>query len=232
MAFRKKAEFILEEQPDILIVPECENQQRLSFSLYTKQPTNVFWYGNLPTKGIGVFTYNDFKIKPLEIHNPDFQFVIPLSIYNNKIVLTVLAVWTQQTERHYTEQIWDAIHYYSSLLQTENVIIAGDFNSSVIFDKPNRISNHSTIVDFLKAKNIISAYHYFYNQKQGEEKESTLFLQRKREKPFHIDFCFVSSNLIEKLKNVEIGEYDTWVKYSDHTPLIATFDIEDDNEKR
>ena len=26
MAYRKKAEFILTEQPDILIVPECENQ--------------------------------------------------------------------------------------------------------------------------------------------------------------------------------------------------------------
>ncbi len=55
MAFRKKAEFILTEQPDILIVPECENQERLTFGLDTKQPTDIFWYGNNPHKGIGVW---------------------------------------------------------------------------------------------------------------------------------------------------------------------------------
>lgn len=42
MAFRKKAEFILTEQPNIQIVPECENQERLSFGLYTKQSTDIF----------------------------------------------------------------------------------------------------------------------------------------------------------------------------------------------
>jgi len=42
MAFRKKAEYILTEEPDILIVPECENQERLSFGLYTKQPNEIW----------------------------------------------------------------------------------------------------------------------------------------------------------------------------------------------
>ena len=55
MAFRKKADFILAEQPDILIVPECENKERLNFGLYARQPNDIFWYGDLPTKGIGVF---------------------------------------------------------------------------------------------------------------------------------------------------------------------------------
>jgi exodeoxyribonuclease-3 len=70
MAFRKKAEFILSEMPDILIVPECENKERLSFGLFTKQPTGFFWYGDNPNKGIGIFSFSDFKIKLLEIHNP------------------------------------------------------------------------------------------------------------------------------------------------------------------
>lgn len=227
MAFRKKAEFILAEQPDILIVPECENKERLDFGLYTKQPNDIFWYGDLPTKGIGVFTYGDFKIKLLDIHNPDFKYVLSLSVYNDKINLTVFAVWTQKPfyNDNYTEQIWNAVHHYTDLLNRENIIIAGDFNTNTIFDKPNRIANHSNLIDFLKSKNIISTYHYFHNQVQGQEKDPTLFMQRKKDRPFHIDFCFASTSLIDKLINVEIGSYEAWTKHSDHKPLMVTFNI-------
>ena len=118
MAFRKKAAFILAEEPDILIVPECENIERLSFGLYTKQPTDTFWYGDLPDKGIGVFSYSDFKIKLIDIHNPDFKYVLPLSVYNDKIALTIFAVWAQKPalNDNYTEQVWNAVHFYSNLL--------------------------------------------------------------------------------------------------------------------
>jgi exonuclease III len=227
MAFRKKAEFILTEQPDILIVPECENQERLSFGLYTKKPTDIFWYGDNPNKGIGVFSYSDFKIKLLDIHNPDFKYVLPLSVYNDKINLTIFAIWSQKPENHdnYTEQVWNAVHFYSDLLDGENVILAGDFNSNTIWDKPRRVSNHSNLVDYLKSKNILSAYHYFHKQTQGHEKDKTLFMQRKMDRPYHIDYCFASSNLIDKLKNVEVGAYETWTKYSDHKPLAVTIDL-------
>ena len=85
MAFRRKAEFILTEKPDILIVPECENKEHLSFDLFTKQPSDIFWYGDNPHKGIGIFTFNSFEIKVLDFHNPDFKYVLPLSIFNDKI---------------------------------------------------------------------------------------------------------------------------------------------------
>lgn len=227
MAFRKKAEFILTEHPDILVVPECENQEKLSFGLYIKQPTDILWYGDNPHKGIGIFSYSDFKIELLDIHNPDFKYVLPLSVYNSKINLIIFAIWSQKPENHdnYTEQVWKAVHFYSNLLDGENIILIGDFNSNTIWDKPRRVSNHSNLVDFLKNKNIISTYHHFHNQTQGKEKDKTLFMQRKIDRPYHIDYCFASSNLIDKLKNVEVGTYEKWTKYSDHKPLAVTFDI-------
>lgn len=227
MVYRRKADFILTEQPDIIIVPECENQERLLFGLNTKQPTDVFWYGKNPHKGIGVFSYSDFKIKLLDIHNPDFKYVLPLSVYNDKIELTIFAIWAQKPQHHdcYTEQVWNAVHFYSDILDNENVILAGDFNSSSIWDKPNRIYNHTNLVDFLKNKNIQSTYHYFYNQEQGTETNKTLFMHRKANRPYHIDFCFASKNLIDKLKNVEIGAYEIWTEHSDHKPLTVTFDL-------
>lgn len=227
MAFRKKAEFILAEQPDILIVPECESKERLLFGVDIKQPNDIFWYGKNPNKGIGVFVFGDFKIKLLENHNPDFKYILPLSIYNDKINFTIFAIWSQKPDKHdcYTEQIWNAVHFYSNLLGHDNVILAGDFNSNSIWDKPKRIYNHSNLVEYLIGKNIWSTYHHFHKQLQGKERDHTLFMHRKIEKPYHIDFCFASLNLINKLKNVEVGSYEKWTKHSDHKPLIVTFDL-------
>ncbi|WP_278380749.1 endonuclease/exonuclease/phosphatase family protein [Chryseobacterium arthrosphaerae] len=227
MAFRKKAEFILIENPDILIIPECENPERLSFGPNTRQPNDTFWYGNNPHKGIGVFSFGDFKIKLLDIHQPEFRYILPLSIYNEEINLIVFAIWAQKPEKHscYTEQIWNAVHFYSHLLDHENVILAGDFNSNSIWDKPRRVYNHTHLVDYLKTKNIVSTYHHFHNQLQGQEKDHTLFMYRKIDQPYHIDFCFVSSNLLDKLENVEIGTYEKWTIHSDHKPLTVTINI-------
>ena len=85
MAFRKKAEFILAEQPDILIVQECENPNKLIFKNEVTKPSDLFWYGKNPNKGIGVFTYSDFKIELLKIYDPNFRYVLPLSVSNDKI---------------------------------------------------------------------------------------------------------------------------------------------------
>jgi exonuclease III len=50
-------------------------------------------------------------------------------------------------------------------------------------------------------------------------------MYRHKGKPYHIDYCFASKDLIDKLQSVEIGEYDFWIQYSDHVPLIANFDL-------
>ncbi len=227
MAFRKKAEFILMEEPDILIVPECENFDKLVFKEGVLQPNDQFWYGQNPNKGLGIFAYNGFKIKLLDVYNPDFKYVLPLSVSKEEIEFTIFAIWAQKPQNHdcYTEQIWNAVHFYEDILNKDNVILAGDFNSNSIWDKPNRIYNHTNLVHFLKNKKIYSVYHNFYNQDQGKETIPTLFMHRKIERPYHIDFCFTSNNLIGKLKNVQIGKYEHWTKFSDHKPLIVTFEI-------
>lgn len=227
MAFRKKAKFILTEQPDILVVPECENPDKLIFENDLNKPTDLFWFGQNPNKGLGVFSYSDFKIELLSMHNPEFRYVVPLSVSSDKINLTIFAIWAQKPEKHdcYTEQVWNAVPFYSELLDNENIILAGDFNSSSIWDKPNRVFNHSNLVDFLKSKNIYSTYHTYKKEEQGKETAPTLFMHRKIERPYHIDFCFASNNLIDRLKCVEVGTYESWTKYSDHKPLTVTFEL-------
>ena len=225
MSFRTKAEFILAENPDLIIVSECENPEKLIFKPHIKQPDNMVWYGDNPHKGVGVFSYGNYKLELLDIHNPQFRYILPIAVSNHEIKFILFAVWTQKPLKtdHYINQIWNAVNYYSDLLDNENVIIAGDFNSSFFFDKNKKPVSHTDLVNFLNEKNIISTYHYFHNQPHGNEKHMTHFWQKKIHQPFHLDYCFASKSFFLALKNVEVGTYEKWIKLSDHKPLIVEF---------
>jgi exonuclease III len=102
-------------------------------------------------------------------------------------------------------------------------MLVGDFNSNSIWDRKHRVSNHSNVVKYLEDKGIFSTYHLFHKQLQGKEVHPTLYMYRHQDKPYHIDYCFVSADLVQRIQSVEIGDYDFWIPYSDHVPLIVYF---------
>ena len=65
-------------------------------------------------------------------------------------------------------------------------------------------------------------YHLHHKQVQGKEKHATLYLYRHQNKPYQLDYCFVSADIAAKIKSVEIGDFDFWIKYSDHVPVMVT----------
>ena len=228
MAFRKKAEYILKYHPDIVIIPECEHPDKLKFKLGTPLPTSIFWEGKNTNKGLGVFSYSDYKFQLLDEYNPDFRTIIPLSVTGGKVDFILMAVWANNPEDRsyqYIGQVWKAINFYAALLKDKKIIIAGDFNSNTIWDNLPRKVNHSAVVRLLEDKKIYSAYHKFFNQIQGREEHNTLFMYRHKDKPYHIDYLFISAVFAKKITDVEIGIYEEWTKHSDHSPLIVTFKI-------
>ena len=226
MVYRKKATLVLACKPDIVVVPECEHPDKLKFETGTPLPNDVFWFGNNPNKGLGVFSYSNYEFQLNEIHNPGFRTILPLTVKNEKFQFTLLAIWANNPEDRgfqYVGQVWKAINFYSDLLKNERTILIGDFNSNTIWDKPRREGNHSTVVEFLANKGIHSVYHRYFNQKQGREKHDTLFMYRHKAKSYHIDYCFASDDFFNKLCDIQIGRYNKWCKHSDHTPLFVTF---------
>ena len=228
MAFRKKADFILTYKPDILVVPECEHPDKLKFNPEIPEPKDILWFGTNQNKGLGIFSYSAFRFKIEQTHNPELRMIIPISVTGGTLDFTLYAIWANNPsdpDGQYIEQVWKAIHYYDEHLTNKLTILVGDFNSNTIWDKPHRAGNHSNVVKRLEEKGIYSSYHLFHNQIQGLEQHPTLFMYRHKDKPYHIDYCFVSEDLIKKLQSVEIGEYDFWIQYSDHVPVIVTFDL-------
>ena len=228
MAYRKKANFILAQQPDIVIVPECEHPDKLTFKPGTILPNDIFWQGTNTNKGLGVFSYSSYKFQLLDTYNPDFRTILPLLVTGGKTDFILFAVWAnnpQDRSYQYIGQVWKAINFYKDFLKGKKIIIAGDFNSNTIWDKLPRKVNHSTVVKLLEDNKIYSAYHKFFKQQQGQEEHNTLFMYRHKDKPYHIDYCFISKDFVKKLSDVKVGEYEEWAEHSDHTPLTVTFKL-------
>ena len=229
MAFRKKMYFILKNKPDILIIPECEHPDKLNFPKDLTKPASTLWHGRNQNKGLGVFSYGKYKLKLLKNHNSEIKTILPIKVSGGNFDFILFAIWAYNPldrNYNYTGQVWKALIFYEKILKKQSVILIGDFNSNVLWDKLNRKSNHSMVVEKLKSFDIYSTYHHHLEELQGKETQPTFFMYHHKNKPYHIDYCFASSNFIKKLINVEVGVYEEWKKYSDHKPLSITFNSE------
>ena len=228
MAFRKKADLLLAFEPDILVIPECECIEKLVFKPGVIAPSSVLWFGDNKHKGLAVIAYNGLQLKLIKGHNPQIKTIAPISVTGDGFELTLFAVWAHNPDDpdgRYIEQVWKAMHYYKKLLKPERTILAGDFNSNTIWDRPRRAGNHTAVVKYLEKKKIHSAYHLHHRQQQGQEQHPTFYLYRHLDRPYHLDYCFVSADIAERLESVGIGDHSSWCTYSDHVPVMVTFDL-------
>jgi len=222
MKFREDYKLIFPMYPDIVVIPECENINRIDFGSFSDKISDSYWIGNNESKGLGIFTFNDFKIELYDNYNDKYKYILPLIVSNQKNTYNLIGCWTKKVEGglEYVQNLGFSLEEYDSFLNHDKVIICGDLNSNQIWDKSSEYPNHTDVVKILSKKGISSSYHSFYNETHGQETIPTYFHYHQKERPFHIDYCFLSKPLIDRLKNVEIGEYDDWMKYSDHVPLI------------
>ena len=225
MSFRKKHRLLIKYYADIMIIPECEQ-----FTISSESES--LWVGENPSKGLGIFSFNGFKIELHNSYTDKFKFIVPLIITRDDETYHVMAVWTKKVgpkkknHKNYINQFRLSLNHYNSFLSFRNIIIAGDFNSNLLWKRKNGIildKNHEEVIQKLEQINIYSAYHQYFNQQQGKESKPTYFHYHQKERPFHIDFCFLSHNLVKKLSKVEVGDFKDWKNISDHVPMITEF---------
>lgn len=206
--FRKKHEVIKNLDADIYVIQECENPDKYE-DQFANFHQNYIWFGERDNKGLAIFAKENIKMTKNEWPRYCLRHFLCVNI-NNKVDL--LGVWASPPyiEEYYIYQTINYNRYH------ENLIIIGDFNSNAIWDKKHGKRNHGTVVQELNQKNLISAYHYMNQEKQGEETQKTFFMYRNAEKAYHIDHCFVNKMLIQKYR---VHNKEEWLAYSDHTPI-------------
>ena len=222
-AFRLKYKEIYDLQPDILIVLECEEELKLQFGKLVPSPKDFLWIGEKGKKGVGIFSYSNFKIKLLKEYNPKFKYVVPVEVSDDVNSFILFAIWAKDNKDNplsrYIGQVWNAVNYYKTLFRN-NTILIGDFNSNQIWDDKARVGNHTDVVNFLNSFNIESLYHKQENESQGKESAMTFFMHRNSKKPYHIDYVFSSFELIKNGFKLKLGNIEDWLDKSDHIPMI------------
>ena len=204
---------------DILIVQECENPGNSKDYRYQEWAKNYHWVGDLNYKGLGVFLPMGLEAKSID-HNPQTnKYFITIELSNG---IQILAVWTQAGNKRsvgYIYQLWDYLQSNVSILDWDNLIIAGDWNSNAIWDSKRKLGNHTDVCNLLTSKGLVSCYHAKDDIIHGDELEYTFFLHRNPEKPYHIDYVFAANRFISRSERVEIGDKTKWLELSDHLPI-------------
>ncbi|GAB3479278.1 endonuclease/exonuclease/phosphatase family protein [Marinomonas epiphytica] len=233
--FRNKLDPINKLEADILVIQECEDPARSTEAYKAWAGSQYLWKGESKNKGIGVFARNENTIQELDWqgsftiqgltsksptltwHSNHLRLFMPVLINNEH---TLLSVWTKGGRDDvfgYMGQFWKYLQIHRKELSNRKTIIAGDFNSNVKWDKPDRWWNHSDVIKELADLKVMSLYHKIYNEEQGRETQPTFYLHRNESKPYHIDYIFVSEDLLSRSK-LEFPN-EEWLKFSDHRPM-------------
>lgn len=224
-AFRKKYSLLEAFDADLLIIQECEDPAQ-STAEYKNWAREYLWIGDNKNKGLGVFSRKGHKLVKLNWDCGRLQLFLPFQ-FDSKT--TIVAIWTKQAgSKHfgYVGQLWKYLQLHKSKLTQGNTILCGDWNSNAIWHDHEAWWNHLDVVRELEELDICSLYHRLYNRQQGQEIHPTLYMYRKRERPFHIDYIFMHQKIFDNETSLDIGKADEWLAHSDHMPIVATIPLE------
>ena len=150
----------------------------------------------------------------------EFRHFIPVKVTVEDYTFNLLAVWAMP---EYVEMIHDFYDAHKELF-SENLIMCGDLNSSILFDErgEHKGKNFGMLIRKLKKHNLVPVYHSLNNkEKHGHESEATYFYKKKLNSRFHIDHVFSAPYITKKLKIIDNVK---WIKLSDHLPLVFEID--------
>ena len=130
--FKAKFDVIGALKPNILVIQECEQLPKDYFP-----NTDYLWIGRNPKKGLGVLIFDGVGSISPEYDDKFIEFLPIISDFGH-----LLGVWAfNHRAKKYGEDvkghILQALEKYEPILADANTIgVIGDFNNSIVWDKP------------------------------------------------------------------------------------------------
>jgi exodeoxyribonuclease-3 len=227
MALHRKLDALLRLRPDVAIVCECAEPQRLERSS-AFDGGDLVWIGDNRNKGLAVLTFNGYTARLAHPFYPTLRHIAPVHI-TGPTECNLLAVWAQNASggairKHQLGPLRRALTKYRGFLTERLSLVAGDFNNSVFWHRPGWSINHANAVASLQKLGLVSAYHELRGERQGSESIPTLYWRdRTKDGPtYHIDYVFLPSQLLGRVRELTVGLYEDWcgVGLSDHVPIL------------
>ena len=168
-------------------------------------------------KGLAIVTAPGYRAEPQTAVDSAQWSVVPVKVFGPEYELRLLAVWAR-VETAYIEGVHHAIEQYAGFLAGGPSVVMGDFNANPIWDDQHS-PNFTQTKDLLASQfRLRSAYHTHTGDAFGKERKPSYFFWWKKERPFHIDYCFVPESW--KIMDVVIDHDEKWA-ISDHRPLVV-----------
>jgi exodeoxyribonuclease III len=234
MALHRKFDAVMRLRPDIAVICECAEPQRLAaFGALNGVSGDPVWIGDNRNKGLAVFTCNGYRARLAEPFYPTIRHIAPVHICG-PVECNLLAVWAQNASaginrKHQLGPLRRALSKYKGFLTERASIVAGDFNNNVFWHRPGWRINHANAVAALAKLGLVSAYHELRGETQGGESVPTLYWRdRKKDGPcYHIDYIFLKAQMLAQVSELAVGSYDDWCGsgLSDHVPIVVDLNL-------
>ena len=221
-AFRKKHHLLEPLDADLYVIQECEDPDR-SAKQFRSWAAHHLWIGTSKNKGIGVFSRTGMDLQLLPWKDDGLQLFLPCRVDNR---FNLVGVWTKHAGSpnfRYIGQLWKYLQLHKGLMASDPTVLCGDLNSNKQWDEWDRWWNHSDVVRELAEIGMHSLYHEQTGEAQGKESAPTLFMYRKPDRPYHIDYAFVPISMIDgSQQTFSVGDPREWLAFSDHMPITFT----------
>jgi hypothetical protein len=230
MSLHGKAHLLATLSPTVAVLPESAHPDKTRSALEAIGAMSVQWIGGNQNKGLSVVAFDGWQLSIDDSYDPGYQWVMPLHLTGPKHI-RLLAVWDMnhrgkghQSARQVGACRASMPHYEEFLLgQADLVVISGDFNNSVYWDKPSKHAKFGDFMDHLEARGFVSAYHSHHGSERGAEPHPTLWWMKNTDTTYHIDYTFVSRS--DAVDSVTVGTHTDWLAHSDHSPTTVDLRI-------
>lgn len=122
-------------------------------------------------------------------------------------------------ELWYHEILWGLLRD-AGISDRDNWIVAGDFNSSVLFDDPKPRGNREGI-ERLNALGLTDCLSHFHGAPVPTFRHSSGAIDHQ------LDYCYVNAPLLDRLKLARVPDqaevFDARPRLSDHLPIVCEF---------
>ena len=226
MSLQNKAHLLADLQPTIAVLPESAHPDKTGPALAAVGARSVQWIGGNPNKGLLVAAFGDWTARIDDSYDPGYQWVMPVHLTGPGHI-RMLAVWDMNHRGSGHESARQqgscraSMQRYAEFLAgpCDLSLISGDFNNSVYWDKGKSANRFGDFMSQLEHRGYVSAYHFHQGCARGAEPQPTLWWTRNADKPYHVDYTFVSPR--EAIEFVHLGSHTDWLAHSDHSPMTV-----------
>lgn len=219
---RDKREKLIEILPDIAVIQESPHPDNLGKDLLYE---NALWVGKEMKSGLGVSVLSfsqDYQLILL-VDEVKYEWIVPIRV-TGKENFTLIAVWAKRMPgSSYGKVLYSALHEYERIIQNGPVIIMGDFNLDKKVPSSYSGIGYEKIMDKLESYGLVSCYHSITMEEFSKESIATYYHYGKLDKPFHVDYCFGSKDVLQGIQSFYTGTPEDYLSLSHHVPLVLEF---------